>query len=191
MNRVASRTPLRCRVARSVAVWRLDNGATLPAWTQRHQARCEMCRAQYERHRLLIEQLTTAAPEMRAEAPPFLRTRVLARLEGLSTARRFGPAWAGMVTAMVIAVSLVALLNQPNPSLPGDPERVALAPVSNAPDALDALLKMPKVEVVFDLGAKLDDPLETELSLMLSDTREVLVAISSQFLPADFLPTRP
>ena len=179
-------TPMHCLLSQWVAARRLDDGTEVPRWTQRHLDHCPDCAAQHQRHRSLVARLSGDADAVRREPPPFLHARILANLGTQPSvrpgARRVSPLWTVAAAGVAAVVLIVALDRAPESARPlasGVPQ--VDSPVVRGTFAF--LSTLPAQETVLALGTNLDEPLATELQLVMSDARTALAALTRNFLP--------
>lgn len=175
-----------CLLCQWISARRLDDGAAPPRWTERHVQQCPACRAQQQRHQEIGKRLSASASTSRAQPPPFLRARILANLDAApaevnsnSHGRWFEFA-AGALT-----LALLALLLWPRGTEPSDDMPVARRAGSPGRIALAALPSLPAQDAVLALGTNLDEPLASELRLVMDDAKTAMAALSRSFLPTE------
>lgn len=150
-----------------------------PRWLERHLDRCPGCRAAWQEEKYFIDHLarhSTARPE----APPFLRTRIMARVRAEGAPAPAVPVWR---PAAVVGVGLTVALGLL--FLPGKLPPPAV--VSVAPRPADPALDLPRVVKGTDLVrlvARIDEPLEEELQSVVNDARTALNSLAYNFVPS-------
>jgi len=174
---------IRCQLHRWRMARCLDDGAALPARTQQHLDGCASCRAQYERERQCVGQLSAEAEAGCLPAPPYLRQRVIANLESWGQRPAPAPAVRGWTAAlagaaMVVALGLVVWPRSQTQSHP-------VAVNASAVEALAALELIPNGTTMLELGSRLDEPLQGELDSVMLDARNALAALSRGFALAE------
>lgn len=175
-----------CLICQWVSARRLDDGTEPPRWAMRHARQCPECRARQDRQRALVQRLSAEASTARVDPPPFLRARILANLDA-EPAEEFSNAhgrWyqfaAGALTLALLASLLWPRGTDPSDDMPaarraGSPGRIALA----------ALPSLPAQDAVLALGTNLDEPLASELRLVMDDAKTAMAALSRNFLPTE------
>jgi hypothetical protein len=172
------------RVGRSI-VRRLDDGRALEAWMLAHAEQCPACRPHYQQAQAMIQGLTATAAGARRAAPPFLRARIMAELRG-ERRRASATGWSALrawqvavVTLALAGLVLGLVLRRSRPGPGADNEN---------PDWRDAVALLSQWAGGNDMvawGNKVDEPLETELRLVVSDARNALGSLSRSFLPEE------
>lgn len=174
-----------CFYFRRIIKSSLDAGVALPDGAQRHTQDCAACRKIYESERGIIRELRGGAEDL--EPSPFLHARIISSIENdgreSQGKRHWLPAgWAAGIAAACALALVFSLMRQPlKTSLPS----VANTSRSAAPAALDLALnvKFPDGNQVRQWAGKVDEPLETEQKLVISDARTALNALADNFLP--------
>ena len=173
-----------CWLSKIVINRRLDEGGIAPAWANAHLARCAACRAHHERERHLVEQLSACAAHDRREAPPFLHARILANLDRspVTAPNRFASTWAmALGGGLAIGVLLLAFHFR---TMPVRPTNTA---ASSQLASFDPITNLPTRESILAFSAKFDEPLETELRLVMDDARMAVSSLSRRFVPEEVL----
>jgi len=151
----------------------------------KHAAQCPACRADQTANRALEDRLRNTAP--RAEAPFGFAARVLSR-----TAREAHPApepsrapWLTFAVGAAVVLLLCLVVVQQRGSRERVAPTVAQKQISPSGGPEVALAGLPRISPaqIGNLGAKLDQPLENELHYMISDTRQAIQFVASNFIP--------
>jgi hypothetical protein len=174
-----------CFYFRRIIKSSLDGAVALPDAAQRHTQECATCREIYESERGIIRELRGGAEDM--EPSPFLHARIISAIENAGQEpqrkrHRLPASWAaGMAAACALA--LVYTLMSQRVETPRAPVANASHPAT--PAALDLALnvKLPDGNQVRQWAGKLDEPLETEQKLVISDAKTALSALADNFLP--------
>jgi len=167
--------------------YRLDERRPLPDLIVRHLRRCAPCRCRYETESRIAKQLAADAGGLRQGAPPFLHARIMARLNrhpapGSERTRTIlsAPAVAAVAVAAVLAGFIwtqhVASQNR----------LITQQSVERTAAELSALVQAPDEVKLEQWSRKLDQPLETELQLVVSDARTAISYLADNFLPEKF-----
>jgi anti-sigma factor RsiW len=177
---------MRCWWFHFLLARRLDDGRELSRRLAEHVEACPTCRARYEQERRLVERLRTDFHRVRADTPPHLQTRVMARLkvsDASDAEARPAWSWARAVTtaAAVGCVAMIAgsFFRQAAP----EPGLETLAP--ELAEAVRPIRIWAGGATVLSVGADIDEPLENEFRLVMSDARNALGVLSHTFLPKD------
>lgn len=174
-----------CLLCQWITVRRLDDGLEPPRWTARHVQRCPECRGQQHRHRAIVERLSASAGASRAQPPPFLRARILANLNAAPAEISNPPGRWFEFAAGALTLALLALLLWPRGTEPSDAAPLARRAGSPGRVALAALPSLPAQDAVLALGTNLEEPLASELRLVMDDAKTAMAALSRNFLPTD------
>jgi hypothetical protein len=171
-----TRTPQQwlCPIARPVITLRADSARPLPAWITRHLEACPRCAA-FHRAQLVLAGALTARTPQTTEAPAYLASRVLARIEQPATApRRLHPA---LLPALAVIV-LLAVAVQFLPTSPQPDSFVAASPSVAAHNAISPALVAP-----LDTTPHLPTTLEKELKRLVADATNALAGITALLSP--------
>lgn len=163
----------------------LDAGLGLPDAAQRHTQDCAACRKIYESERGIIRELRGGAEDM--EPSPFLHARIMSSIKNADQEAQpkrhcwLPSGWAaGMAAACALALVFTLMYQRVETS------RARRANASHpVPPPLDLALnvKLPDGNEVRQWAGRLDEPLETEQKLVISDAKTALNALANNFLP--------
>jgi hypothetical protein len=151
----------------------------------KHAAQCPACRAEQTADRALEDRLRNTVS--RAEAPFGFAARVLSRTarEAHSAPESSRTSWLTFAVGAAVILLLCLVVIQRH----GNWQRVAptvaerqVSP-SGEPEVVLAGLPMISPAQIGNLGAKLDQPLQNELHYMISDTRQAIQFVASNFIP--------
>lgn len=174
-----------CLLCQWIAARRLDDGAEPPRWITRHLDGCPECRAQHDRQRRVARRLTAGAAAYRAEPSPFLRARILANLDAapVEETSAIQGRWF-QFAASALTLALLALLLWPRGPEP-DEDTTAVRSGSPGRVALAALPGLPARDTVLAIGSNLDEPLASELRLVMNDAKSAMAALSQSVLASE------
>ena len=173
---------IQCWHYRRVVSRSLDEGAPLPAPARRHVQECPACRRRFEAEMAVARQLSAGAGSQRRTPSPFLHAKIMSAVARSQPDARRVP-WLrrralslALGAACMVVAALAFWRNSPpiqayHPSMPPSLTNIVVA------------LSLPRHEEVRAWTAKLHDPLETELDLVISDTTNALNALADNFLP--------
>src|SRR5262245_43521588 len=136
------------------------------------------------------QELSVLEQRLRSEPPRFRTSigfteRVMDGLPTRFSSRRnahLASLWRVLGVGFAVAACMTFVLVQVLPARTGLPAGPALA---NGQSNIPIKIKLPEISVaqMQKLSAKLDEPLETELKNVISDTRQAIQFIASNFLP--------
>jgi hypothetical protein len=176
-----------CWLHRMALSWSTDSRAHAPRWARRHLGSCPRCRSLYHQDEQLITALRVGSRTARSEVefPPFLHNRILANLQAEPTkATSVIPSldWVRAVLIPALGVFLLAAYWMWRPQ--GEQDK-ALTQDSPPPilSELQNLLKDPNPRQALAWTEKLDQPLESEIHLVVSDAKAALQSLTANFLP--------
>lgn len=150
---------------------------------RRHEAECPHCRAYSTAYAKLPEALRAEASKARVEESPYLASRIVANLSTRSESQPTGGwllpwrsalAVAGLAAAATI---LVTFSHRDDPS-PATQQAALPAPAKSAP------LSLPTADILKEMAARLDDPLELEMQRVAEDARKAVTMLAQNFLPS-------
>jgi hypothetical protein len=178
-----------CRLHQNAILSSVDADAALPARTQRHLQNCSECRRVYESQAAAARQLRDHAGSETREPSPFLHARIMSSLghSQLNAERkheRIWMSWAfGLATVCLLLAGVIWVRNQPTPdSSDGFPR--PLAGVLADPD-LPMALNLPNEIQMRQWTVKLDEPLQTEMNLVVTNTKTAANALVNNFMPEE------
>lgn len=203
---------MKCRFFRFTMSRALDDRRPLSARTERHLAGCASCREHHQAQLLLIRDFQTggkieglaascasrlrtgtaaeaAHPVPRATGPSqFLRSRILNEIT--NSPHRESPAalarwfWAFGIAAVIVLAAIISQ-SQRRPTLDLVAED---QPTPNAAAALMvATVRFANGGQLLQAASDLDQPLQTEMNLVISDARAVLRSLQTDFVPSQLL----
>ena len=183
---------MKCRFFKSWMACALDDRRPLPARIRRHLAACAGCREHHEGQSSIVRNLRAEISQTSAEPSPFLRARILNEIA--STSRREAPAslvrwaWAGGIVAL-LALGAIVMRSQTNLAtdrMAGNKAASASAPASAAA-LLEATGRIASGGRLLQMVTNFDQPLQTEMSLVIGDARAALRSLQTDFIPAQLL----
>ncbi|HRY49306.1 MAG TPA: hypothetical protein P5186_14755 [Candidatus Paceibacterota bacterium] len=186
---------LNCWLHRRNARRALDLGLNPPLKLQRHLAQCPACRSFYQTELRVIHHLRQSAAADRASAPPFLETRILSALSRSESIREPAPvglrplAFTATGLACVLLAVLLFLSQQPG-SHPPAITRSGSPDPHNPIQALEQHWTVVNRELWLSVNAQWENPLASELQLVVSDVKTAVNALADNFLPASIRQNR-
>jgi len=170
-----------CWHYRRVVSRSLDADAPLPAPAERHLRECPACRRRFEAEAAVARQLSAGAGSQRRTPSPFLHAKIMSAVARSQPDARRVP-WPGRRVSSV-ALGVACLLLAVMALWRNPPPIQALHPLTPSLTNIAVALSLPRHDEVTAWTAKLQDPLETELDLVISDTTNALNALADNFLP--------
>ncbi len=181
-----------CWFHRKIISSGVDTGAALPNRTKEHLRKCFGCRDVYEAQTEVAQQLRAGADFNRQEPSPFLHARIMSSIahSEMNAERKHERAWFGWASALATVCLLLAgviwFRNQPTSDssdfLAGFLHPSPAAP--DAPEAPDAFVLLNGTQVR-QWSVKLDEPLQTEMNLVVNDTKTAANALVENFMPEE------
>jgi hypothetical protein len=175
-------------MARLAMARRMDTDPAWSPWVRRHLDACGPCARHLQLHRRIARELARDAAQARVPAPPFLEGRIRAAVRRTETTTAFRPrSWKpvgvmALIPAVLLAVVVIVSLRPP--AIQETPiEQVDPAPTARTAVVPDTLLAQANRDVLFRLGHRLEEPLETEMRLVMNDARRAMAALADSFLP--------
>jgi hypothetical protein len=176
-----------CRVYQKIILSSVDADTALPRRTRKHVQNCPDCRDVYESQTGIARQLRADAGIARQEPSPFLHARIMSSLahSQINAERKHERIWFGWASALTMVCFLLAgviwFRNQPAPDgLDGFQRPLASAPAS---PELTAALELPDGTQMRQWTVKLDEPLQTEMNLVVDNTKTAANALVNNFMP--------
>jgi hypothetical protein len=173
---------IKCWYYRKIISSCADAHEPLPAPVQEHVGNCPACREHHVSETRIARELSESAAAQREAPSAFLHGKIMARIsrshaELESDLKPGRLAWTIAVATACLIVSGILWLRS----------------VSGGKDASMAGLASPQIdsEPATPLGewaAKLDEPLETEMKLVLADTRTAMDSLVATYLPGELRP---
>jgi hypothetical protein len=169
-----------CQLHRFLIGSAVDSGKEGPRVSRDHVERCSDCAAWLREQSAVLRALKQ---EPMAVAPsPFFERRVMNNLAaeaGTKSRRPWRLTTAAASIALTVSIAAILTLKNDNDFRP---------PVTGSKSNLRLEEVLPKVDTA-ELKAlpKLDEPLEKEFNLVISDTRNAIRALATSFLPDDVL----
>src|SRR5438552_16140420 len=170
-----------------------DAGEPIPERTQRHVRDCPVCGEFYKVERALTRGLLAGAEFHRHSPSPFLRPRIMRSLERRSRVnepvrKSLHPIWAaGLIVSLgVLCIFLTRTSQSSNsPSSPGSSAGSRLMGRQ-----LGNLVSRNSGQTVFEWSKAIDQPLESEMQLVVNDAKAAIWLLAQNFLP-EKAPTLP
>lgn len=164
-----------------------DEARSLPRLSRGHVQRCASCRRLLESENDLAARLVDDSERHRRSASPFLHAKIMARLNRhpVAAAPRLElrlSAWS--VAALVIAVVFAGVVWKQN--MPSFDQPIARRQAERTAEELSALIRLPGEVQLPDWSRKLDQPLEAELQLVVTDAKTAITFLADSFLPEQF-----
>jgi hypothetical protein len=178
-----------CRLYQKTILSSVDAGTALPARTQRHLQNCSECRRVYESQTAVARQLRDHADSETREPSPFLHARIMSSIgySQLNAERKYERIWIGwafgLATVCLLLAGVIWVRNRPSPeSSDGFPRPLAGMP--GDPD-LPMALNLPNGTQMRQWTVKLDEPLQTEMNLVVNNTKTAADALVNNFMPEE------
>ena len=171
-----------CWFYKKIAAHHLDE---LPAKARAHIETCLNCRRHYESEADVARRLAAGAEAERLPASPFLHGRIMASLDrspGMTgdNGKVGRPGWAVALGAMcLLLLGVFVIWHQPSPQSPGIHRTVGASSTTAPP----LTVRLPPVPQLREWTEKLDEPLETEMQLVVSDARTAMNCLVESLLP--------
>jgi hypothetical protein len=166
--------------------FRVDENRPLPRPTRDHVQRCVSCRRLYETEGAVAGQLVGGAGPHRRIASPFLHAKIMRRLNRQPATVAVGTRpllSARSVAAITIALVLAGLVwRQGLPSREQSDSR-RQTEIAETATELSTLIHAPSEVQLSEWSHRFDQPLETELELVVSDARTAITHLADNFLP--------
>jgi hypothetical protein len=180
---------IKCWHYRRIISRSADENTPLTSAAQEHLTQCPDCRRLHEMEQGIARQLAAGAGAQRiAEAPHFIRSRILAQIEPSSSNARQGNGtspfrWAAAAAVAIGIIVFTAILLWPNQGRVW-PERGPISRVQPKPVPESvAKLELPNPKVLTQWATHPDQPLETEAKAMVHDARGAMTALADNFFP--------
>ncbi len=177
-----------CYYHRKIIRSSLDADSPLPDQTRNHIQKCPGCRKVYESETRIIRELLVAAGTVEQSPSSFLHARIMSSIARSETAAEGGltrgrPVWAvGLATAFALLVGVLWIRQRTVP----DQAMVARPPhPSPIPIELSLNVNIPDGSQLRQWTGKLDEPLETEMKLVVSDATTAFNSLANNFLPEE------
>jgi hypothetical protein len=171
-----------CQLSRFFFGSALDGGTQPPRFAAKHIEQCQSC-AEWVAHQQIVFQAVKRRPAQ-ADPSPFFEARVMSNVRRESQPeKQFSLRFATLAVTFIIVLgigSLLLLNSRRNPTPPTQ--------TLTTLDFQQALAKVPAPDLA-ELP-KIDQPLEKEFTLVISDTKNAIRSIASSFLPDDMLEQR-
>jgi len=160
----------------------LDDNRHHGGWVQRHLDRCAACQQYVQTHIRLGQALRLQAADRRETASPFLKTRVLASVAAIESARpvhpgRSLPHRAGLWTAATALASLLAAGLLWWDRQPAASRSEPMLTTELLRQGTHQLAKLSTLEL----------PLDKEVGYVINDAKTALLAVADSVLPASLL----
>jgi len=173
-----------CYYYRGIIKRSLDADKTLPHRASNHIQKCPGCRKVHESETRVIRELRAASNTL--EQSPFLHARIMSSIARCGPVAKSKPAWSSSIWAVGLATACLLLLavlwahQRPMPS-----HEVVAHPSQPAPLPMELSLsvKLPDGNQLRQWTEKLDEPLETEMKLVVGDAKTAFNSLAENFLP--------
>ena len=161
-------------------------GSQTPAWVNRHLDKCIECRQTYQAHIRLTAALTASAQSQVTSPSPFLHARIMSALDQeAGRAETRGKILQALRSLLIPAFGLFIIgglwiwkSESPNSTQ---------QPAVSGPVFMSKLFDPPRNGVdaakLLEWSENLDQPLESEIRLVVDDAKSVLSSLSDKFLP--------
>ncbi len=168
----------------------MDDGTTVSHKVQQHLQGCGACEHHYQLQQRLISQLSQQAPQDCFEPSPFLRGKIVAAVRqaaegGPQTASAPRISWMGGLafsSVAALAIAFGVMMNQPEPTPPSAELLTRVIQLSG-----DQVLEEATGQDFEAWSLSLNQPLETELQLVMNDARSAIDSLAASFIPESFL----
>ncbi len=184
---------IRCWLTKRSLARHFEGGQSVAPKVKEHLLACASCRSLYETHSRIVQRLRQESPSRLREAPPFLRGKIMARLDGEGVAPVSRPPvrvslWSTVAASLLLALGLVvALTHRPAGSLEKGIATPIPPVVSPAAEAIGEI-RLPDREAIQAWSKQWDQPLEKELQAILSDAQNAVHLLAQNFLPENNAP---
>ena len=163
-----------------------DAGSQTPAWVNRHLDKCIECRQTYQAHIRLTAALTASAPSQVTSPSPFLHARIMSALDQ-EAARAETPSKILQALRSILIPAFGLFI------IGGLWIWKSESPKSTYQSAVSGLVFQSKLfdpphngvdaAKLLEWSENLDQPLESEIRLVVDDAKSVLSSLSDNFLP--------
>ena len=181
-----------CWFHRKIISGSVDEVTALPDRTRKHVENCPNCRDIYESQMETARQLLAGAGSGKREPSPFLRARIMSSIaySQLNAERKHERVWAGwaygLATVCLLLTGVIWFRNQPTSDssdfLAGFLSPSAAVPAG--PEVPDAFVLLNGTQMR-QWSAKLDEPLQTEMNLVVTNTKTAATALVNNFMPEE------
>jgi len=176
-----------CWRYRRIILRSVDANTTLPEPARNHVQRCPACRELYESEMQIARQLLAGAGAQKQSPSPFLHAKIMSSISrpelGAERSRaRIRSGWSlGFGMACVLLGCVIWFHSQHSNHRAAD-ARARPAPIAPVPQPSLAM-KLPDELQLRQWTEKLDEPLETEMKLVVNDTKNAANSLANNFLP--------
>jgi len=163
-----------------------DAGSQTPAWVNRHLDKCIECRQTCQTHIRLTAALSASAQSQFTSPSPFLHARIISALDQQTgRAETRGRIFQALRSIVIPAFGLFIIgglwiWKSESPSSTHQPAGSGLVFMS---ELLDPPRNGVDAAKLLEWSEKLDQPLESEIRLVVDDAKSVLSSLSDNFLP--------
>ena len=164
-----------------------DSPQRMPGWVSRHVAVCPSCRQFQAGQRRLISALSAEARAQSPELPPFLHGRIIAsvRKEAKESRRPFALIYwvrAALIPALGVFALASYLTWKPHPPQTRASHRTTHMVAVDLGNSTESVAKVDPTRLLA-WAEKLDQPLESELHLVVGDAKDAFKSLAANFLP--------
>jgi hypothetical protein len=167
-----------------------DAGSQTPAWVNRHLDKCIECRQTYQAHVRLTAALTASAQSQVTSPSPFLHARILSALDQeAGRAETRGKILQALRSILIPAFGLFIIggLWFWKSESPNSTQQSAASGLVTKSELFDPPRNGVDAAKLLQWSEKLDQPLESEIGLVVDDAKSVLSSLSDKFLPHGLL----
>lgn len=177
-----------CHYYRRIIRSSLDGNRALPEQAQSHIQECPGCRKVYELEMRVVRELLDTAGTQQPSRSPFLHARIMSAIASSDRPADRKQSWGasiravGLATACLLLLGVVWMRQRTEPTQP-QPEVARIYRPAPFPIDLTLDVKLPDGNQVRQWTGKLDEPLETEMKLVVSDAKTAFNSLAQNFLP--------
>ena len=163
-----------------------DAGSQTPAWVNRHLDKCIECRQTYQAHIRLTAALTASAQSQVTSPSPFLHARIMSALdEEAGRVKTRGKILQALRSILIPAFGLFIIggLWIWKSESPKSTHQSAVSGLVFKSELFDPPHNGVDAAKLLEWSENLDQPLESEIRLVVDDAKSVLSSLSDNFLP--------
>lgn len=159
----------------------VDANATLPGWAQKHVEHCPTCRQFHASATAMAQRLVRDKERERCLPPRFLHGKIMSAVraqESMESRSAFQRLTWQVVASVVCLLLLAGIFWMPRPTKPNESvPRAALGQVE-----LSFNVTLPTAAQMDQWAKTLDEPLETEMQLVINDARVAIHSLKNSFV---------
>ena len=164
----------------------VDAGSPTPAWVNRHLDQCIKCRQCYQAHVRLTAALTASAPSQVTAPSPFLHARIISALHH-EAGRAETPVKIlqalRSISIPAFGFLIIAVLWIWKPESPNSTQQPAVSGLVAMNELFGPARGGVDAAKLLEWSENLDQPLESEIRLVVDDAKSALSSLSDNFLP--------